>query len=322
MDRLFADFDFGVLDDPSFREDSVREELVAPLLRAVGYRPAGDARVERGRRLLHPFVLIGTRRHPVHIIPDYILSSGTNPLMIIDAKHPGERLLNSRHAEQAYSYAIHPEVRCRTYALCNGRDLVIFDISGLEPVVVLKLEELTLNEAMRYLSVPYLEKPFLRTFQPDLGVHVHKLGEAQGVVIEFPVAALGLVGMTRAGLYAASGGIGIDEGDFMATFDMDQVALDAIMNVLPPALGSRARAAIAAAPFMISLDQMVKIHCLARLGPLTSGEHERFAPFEIVALKSVTLSDDEWSVSPDDVPAHVFSLMREAEAARFEESSA
>jgi len=35
--NLFKDFDFDVLNSPGFKEDSVREEIIAPLLRALGY---------------------------------------------------------------------------------------------------------------------------------------------------------------------------------------------------------------------------------------------------------------------------------------------
>lgn len=30
------EFDFSCLDDPAFREDAVREEMIAPILRALG----------------------------------------------------------------------------------------------------------------------------------------------------------------------------------------------------------------------------------------------------------------------------------------------
>ena len=44
---MFAGFDFSALDDPTFKEDAVREEIIAPLLRRAGYRPAGVLRVQR-----------------------------------------------------------------------------------------------------------------------------------------------------------------------------------------------------------------------------------------------------------------------------------
>ena len=34
---MFEDLDFSVLDDPSFKEDAVREEIIAPILKRLGY---------------------------------------------------------------------------------------------------------------------------------------------------------------------------------------------------------------------------------------------------------------------------------------------
>jgi hypothetical protein len=58
----FEAFDFEMLRDPDFREDSVREELVVPLLRALGYSASPPNRIIRSRPLEHPFVYIGTVR--------------------------------------------------------------------------------------------------------------------------------------------------------------------------------------------------------------------------------------------------------------------
>jgi len=41
---LFNDFDSRLLDDAGFKEDSVREELIAPLLKALGYSAAPQTR--------------------------------------------------------------------------------------------------------------------------------------------------------------------------------------------------------------------------------------------------------------------------------------
>ncbi len=62
MEPPLKDFDFSVLDDPEFKEDSVREEIVAPLVRALGYAPSGRYRVIRSRPLEHPYVSIGSIR--------------------------------------------------------------------------------------------------------------------------------------------------------------------------------------------------------------------------------------------------------------------
>ena len=134
---MFEGFDFSALDDPGFKEDAVREEIIAPMLRRLGFAPTGERRVQRSQNLVHPYVMIGTRKHKVNIIPDYTFWLGTPPLLILDAKAPSESILQSEHFEQAYSYATHPEVRAAHFALCNGRRLVVYDVARFEPVIAL-----------------------------------------------------------------------------------------------------------------------------------------------------------------------------------------
>ena len=82
--------------------------------------------------------------------------------MILDAKRPSEEIVNSVHVEQAYSYAIHPEVRCKIYGLCNGRQLSLFHTERAEPGA-----------------------PYLTAFVPDVGeAPLHCIGRG---TLKFPV---------------------------------------------------------------------------------------------------------------------------------------
>jgi len=74
---MFSDFDFSALDSPAFKEDDVREEIIAPIIRRLGYRPTGSIQVQRSKALVHPFVMIGSKRHAVNIVPDYTLYIGS-----------------------------------------------------------------------------------------------------------------------------------------------------------------------------------------------------------------------------------------------------
>jgi len=72
---------------------------------------------------VHPFIFVGTRKHPVTIIPDYTLIHDNQVLLILDAKSPTEDVLTRNHVQQAYSYAIHPEISRAPYQALA--DLVI-----------------------------------------------------------------------------------------------------------------------------------------------------------------------------------------------------
>ena len=123
---MFEDFDFCLLDDPGFKEDAVREELIVPILNRLGYTASGEHRIVRSKPLVHPFVSIGTKQYKINIIPDYLLSVGGLTKWVLDAKRPGEEILTGTNVEQAYSYAIHKDVRVSLYGLCNGHTLLGF----------------------------------------------------------------------------------------------------------------------------------------------------------------------------------------------------
>lgn len=133
-------FDFSCLDDATFREDAVCEELVAPMIRALGYRHRGDYRVERSKPLKHPFNMLGRRKHSVRIIPDYTLMIGKKAVLVLDAKGPFEEVTKPEHMFQAHSYASHPEIRCYRYALCNGRRLLVVGPGSWEPEANIPLD--------------------------------------------------------------------------------------------------------------------------------------------------------------------------------------
>src|ERR1039458_1534033 len=105
------DFDFSLLDSPDFKEDSVREEIIMPMLKALGYSSSGPNKITRSKALQHPFITIGAKRRPIQLIPDYLLSVQDNLTTVLDAKAPGEEIKFGDNVEQVYSYAIHPEIR-------------------------------------------------------------------------------------------------------------------------------------------------------------------------------------------------------------------
>jgi predicted type IV restriction endonuclease len=123
---MFQNFSKELFSDPSFKEDSVREIIILPILSKLGYHPTGNQTVVRSKKLVQPFIYVGTRRHPVISVPDYTLYFNTRPVMVLDAKNPKESVTSPANVQQAYSYAIHPEVRTNHFGLCNGKRLAVY----------------------------------------------------------------------------------------------------------------------------------------------------------------------------------------------------
>jgi len=179
--KLFEDFDFSLLTDSRFKEESVREELIAPLIRDLGYSNSINSKntqVIRNHGLKHPFVSIGSSRKKITVIPDYLLLVSEKPAWILEAKSPFEDITDTKHVEQAYSYAIHPEVRVNYFALCNGHHFIVYDINRPQPLFHISLKAIELYRGLLKELLSPLTILSFRDFNlnKDLGLHMKRLG--------------------------------------------------------------------------------------------------------------------------------------------------
>ena len=53
---MFGNFDPKLLDSSEFKEDSVRETIILPILARLGYQTSGQNRIIRSKTLVHPFI--------------------------------------------------------------------------------------------------------------------------------------------------------------------------------------------------------------------------------------------------------------------------
>jgi hypothetical protein len=116
---LFNNIDFKTLtQNPDFKEDSVREVLILPILKELGYTPND---IVRSKTLNHPFLKVGSKKKiPIKLIPDYSIKVANNFAWVLDAKAPDQDINDSDNIEQVYSYSSHPEIRSTYFAICNG----------------------------------------------------------------------------------------------------------------------------------------------------------------------------------------------------------
>lgn len=139
--QTFSDFDFLSLDSPDFKEDSVREDLIMPMLKELGYSSQTENKIIRSKAVKHKFVQTGSGKHKLTSVPDYLLEVNGKYAWVLDAKAPNEDIKTGKNVEQTYFYAIHPEIRVSIYALCNGREFIAFDIHG-ETLIYFALSEI------------------------------------------------------------------------------------------------------------------------------------------------------------------------------------
>jgi hypothetical protein len=307
---MFSNLQQTSFDDPDFKEDSVRELVVVPILSRLGYLPHGDARVVRSKTLKQPFIRMGTRNHPVTIIPDYTLVVKEKPALVLDAKGPNESVLDSMHVQQAYSYAVHPEIRCREFALCNGRELALYSTDKAEPLLHLRFEEFELrwDEIDRFLSPGYLAEPTRRNFKPDFGFKLHRLGFSPETALVMLETRLNLFGRVNDELMTASANCNFDGEEHCVSFDFPPSMLQDVVAGLPEPLAERFCDALRRSPFMAAAGLVIELDLTARLGGETQGQSESFIPLVIEEIQSSRFNPEPVAGDPNDIPPHVFKL--------------
>lgn len=128
------DFDFTLLENEDFKEDSVREFIIAPLLAKLGFEIKNDKTPQKLEMILSKskkaeFKIGSNKKLEANLTPDYLLYKNQKIYCILDAKAPNENIQKDSGAyKQAQSYAIAFE--CEYFSLCNGWQLSIFALSG------------------------------------------------------------------------------------------------------------------------------------------------------------------------------------------------
>jgi len=236
MDAPLAHFDFRILNDPEFKEDAVREEIVAPLVRALGYSPTGRFRVIRRRPLEHPYVSIGSIRKRINIFPDYLLSVNDRLCWVLDAKAPNEPVDDPDHVSQAYSYAIHRDVRVDWFALCNGHELAVYNVADMssEPRLRVQLAQLADSwQEVQDLLRPTGAVATLDEHAKDFGIMLMRLGAPETMDNVFVGVPVLQVGRVEDHLFTLPARTAAEGFTYQISFDFERPLLDELARLLP-----------------------------------------------------------------------------------------
>jgi len=135
-EQLFGDLDFNkIVDNKDFKEASVREVIIAPILRDLGFT------FETIIREKYFEMQIGSKKQKVLLYPDYLLRVENSYAWILEAKAPNQKISDS--VDQAYSYASHKEIRSNYFAICNGIEFACYRTNDPEtPLLYFRLSEI------------------------------------------------------------------------------------------------------------------------------------------------------------------------------------
>lgn len=279
-------FNFNVLEDPEFKEDSVREEILTPLIKALGYDYSGKFKIVRSRKLTHPFNMIGSKSYKISIIPDYILECDGKCLCIIEAKAPSESLDDEHHVGQAYSYAVHREVAARFYALCNGKEFRLYDVSGIHPIIVFDMSYI--SNHFHFLNGVIGKDNILKgnkdKFAKDLGIHFKmlSLGDIAPILtfMDVPITQISLV---ENDTYTIDFTPIFDGVAYCGSFDFSFETLMGLNNILYGEAWENIKKPFEGIPAIMKFTgNILEVGIQCRLGEkIYENENEHYMPFII-----------------------------------------
>ena len=307
---MFQGITLSSFSDPEFKEDSVRELIVVPILARLGFSPHGATRVVRSKTLSHPFIRVGTRQHPVKTVPDYTFFVDGRPALILDAKGPTQSVRDVGHVQQAYSYAIHPEVRCEEFALCNGLELAVYGGKTSEPLLELGFSEYESRwtDIEKFLGPRYLKQPKLRHFAPDFGTALQRMGIHVDATIHLPRTRLNFFFMTNIQFFTAIANCDFGAGEHCASFDFSLTFLDEMLASLPSPLREEFRSALMAYPFKASAGLALELDLTVKLGSETRGRDDSFVPLLVQSVEGSRFDPTPITADLGDLPVDIYNL--------------
>lgn len=123
-------------------ESGVREEIIAPILKALNYSAQGPNDVRYEVKLINARDFLGRKKNsdpPLMGRADYLCRAGGKVAWTIEAKPPLP--ISEDDVQQAYTYAKHPEVRAVYFCVCNGIEFRVYDTNAdpsVGPVLVIQ----------------------------------------------------------------------------------------------------------------------------------------------------------------------------------------
>ena len=135
----------------------------------------------------------------------------------------------------AYSYAIHSEIRAPLFALCNGREFVLYHISKPAPVLQFDMRLLASywENLVKLLAPENVLACDLRLGK-DFGLHLKRLGFHEFTNLIFPDVPIAFIAHISDDLYTFGSNISIGDGDsYVVSYDFDTTVMHQLRGKIP-----------------------------------------------------------------------------------------
>lgn len=220
---------FPLLPFERMNEADVREEVLAPIIRILGYRTGTEFNVIREQGLRYSKLYLG-RKNPskdpeLRGKADYILEIRDRVRWVLEAKAPCVDIA-ANDIEQAWSYANHPEVRAVYFVLSNGPVLHIYNTSAgplVPPILSLKYSELSARfpDLVNILGPISIERDFpdlSGLSSPPLGPGLRSVARISSGVIRYLQANVAGPAIEQMQTFVVDGSVERDENGCLVAY--------------------------------------------------------------------------------------------------------
>jgi hypothetical protein len=194
----------------------------------------------------------------------------------------------SIHVEQAYSYAIHSEVRVKYFALCNGKEFALYNIEKNDPILFFQMKAIpSYWDNLKYLLSPQnIIKNSAHILAKDWGLHLKRLGFDSFESLVFPNVPVMYIGQLHPDKFSLSGCLNDEGNRYVVTFDFGYDVFKQFVGKIPnnaiKILENRKPDSRGAVKFV---DRMYFINIDCKIGKtLEENEDEIFLPLWINKL--------------------------------------
>lgn len=287
---IFDNIDFNNL-PKGFNESCVREEIIAPILKLLGYSAFDKQNcIIREPHLEHPFTRFGTKSSKVKVIPDYLVTVDGSNAFIVEAKSPNVDIDLGECVGQAYSYAIHREIQAKLFVLCNGKGINVFDVNKSEPILHFKIADGTEADWGRLyelLSPAAFRTPNIFNYKPDYGIWCIRNGimpDTRQYFYDCCIVEAARLSMDKFSIMA----VVKKEEELTASFDFDDSLFEEFVEQVPNELKETVRNNLEMHPFKYvakSADESFTVSFIASLTEnVIRNSMEDFLPLKVEAF--------------------------------------
>jgi hypothetical protein len=255
----------------------------------------------------HPFLALGVTTTKIAIVPDYLLFTDDRPTWVLDAKSLGESIDDPEHHGQAYSYAVHRDVRVDWYALCNGHEFGLYNVADMSPKPRLRfhMSELAARWGEIFTTLfPGGKIAATGKLDKDFGLLLRRVGIANDFMLHFisvPFKHFTL-GVVEPGLYRFSRGMKVEGQRYLASFDFDDETLSSLLNLFSEADNERLGRHLRQGSNVRVTGDLGEAHLACQLGEQEENEQEHFLPLRVRSVTNRLETTPTKSAAAQDEP--------------------